>query len=84
MRSFSLAALPFAHHGTGTLENSALGLEEIAHLGDVLDSCCSPPSCRMSRTQSRLKQSPQLWNKELNRVLVEELGFSRASADACL
>ena len=39
---------------------------------------------KLLRALYGLKQSPQLWNKELNRVLVEELGLSRASADACL
>ena len=39
---------------------------------------------RLLRALYGLKQSPQLWNKELNRVLVDELNLTRASADACL
>ena len=39
---------------------------------------------RLLRALYGLKQSPQLWNKELNRVLTDELQFSRSINDSCL
>ena len=39
---------------------------------------------RLLRALYGLKQSPQLWNKELNRVICEKLGFTRACSDSCL
>merc|ERR1712185_796695 len=39
---------------------------------------------RLLRALYGLKQSPQLWNKELNRVICEKLGFTRSTSDSCL
>ena len=39
---------------------------------------------RLRRALYGLKQAPQLWNKELNRVLTNELGFTRAESDSCM
>ena len=39
---------------------------------------------KLLRALYGLKQSPQLWNKELNRILTEVHGFTRCHTDSCL
>ena len=39
---------------------------------------------RLLRALYGLKQSPQLWNKELNRILTDVHGFTRSTSDSCL
>ena len=39
---------------------------------------------KLRRALYGLKQSPQLWNKEMNSFLVDELGWTRADNESCL
>ena len=38
---------------------------------------------RLRRALYGLKQSPQLWNKEMNTFVVDELGWTRADNESC-